>query len=115
MKERRRHRLLNNIGTTYLRAQLLPEPYRAEICSLLRHCVDIRLEFFTVGADPERVVQVGDETERIQDELRAQAIAAGAIDPHVVTTSLFLQSLNETIDLSTRRLAALQNRIPESE
>ena len=47
------------------------------------------------------------------DGLWAQAAAAGTIDPRAVTTGLFLQSLNETIDLPTKRLAALQNRIPE--
>jgi hypothetical protein len=102
-----------SIGTTYLRAQLLPEPYRSEISRLLRQYVDIRLEFFAVGADLERVAQVGDETEKLQDELWAQAIAAGAVDHHAITTGLFLQSLNETIDLPAKRLAALQNRIPE--
>jgi len=60
-----------SIGTTHLRAQLLPEPYRTEISRLLRHYVDVRLEFFAVGADPERVAQVSDETERIQDQLWA--------------------------------------------
>lgn len=34
-------------------------------------------------------------------------------DPQAETASLFLGSLNETIDLPTKRLAALQNRIPE--
>lgn len=103
----------NSIRTTYLRAQLLPQPYSAEISRLLRHYVDIRLEFFAVGADPERVAQVEDETERIQDELWSQAIAAATLDPGAETTGWFLQSLNETIDLPTKRLAALQNRIPE--
>ena len=102
-----------SIGTTYLRAQLLPEPYKSEISRLLRDYVDIRLEFFAVGADPERVAQVSEKTESMQDEIWAQATAAGSLDPRAVTTSLFLQSLNETIDLPTKRLAALQNRIPE--
>src|SRR5262245_50368927 len=31
------------IGTTYMRADLLPEPYRAQIRNLLREYVDIRL------------------------------------------------------------------------
>ncbi len=102
-----------SIGTTYLRAQLLPEPYSTEISRLLRDYVDMRLQFFAVGADLERVAQVSAETERIQDEIWSQAIVAAAIDPQAETTGWFLQSLNETIDLPTKRLAALQNRIPE--
>jgi hypothetical protein len=101
------------IGTTYLRAQLLPEPYRADISRLLRHYVDVRLEFFAVGADPERVAQATDETERIHGDLWSEAIAVGNMDPRAITSGLFLESLNETIDLPTKRLAALANRIPE--
>ena len=101
------------IGTTYLRAQLLPEPYRTEISRLLRDYVNIRLEFFGAGADQLRVKQVSNETDLIQDELWMQAIAVGTVDPHAITTGLFLTSLNETIDIPARRLAALHNRIPE--
>lgn len=102
-----------SIGTTYLRAQTLPQPYRAEVSRLLRDYVGVRLEFFAVGADAEQVARTSAETERIQDELWLQAIAAGDADPHAITTGLFMQSLNETIDIPTKRLAALQNRIPE--
>jgi hypothetical protein len=103
-----------SIGTTYLRAQLLPEPYSTDISKLLRDYVDIRLEFFAVGADPERVAQVSAETEKVQDEIWYQAIAAAAVNPQAETVGWFLQSLNETIDIPTKRLAALQNRIPET-
>src|SRR5208337_190367 len=34
----------NAIGTTYLRAGLLPEPYREEVRKLLREYVSVRLE-----------------------------------------------------------------------
>ncbi len=34
----------NAIGTTYLRAGLLPEPYREEVRKLLRECVSVRLD-----------------------------------------------------------------------
>src|SRR5882757_7695151 len=43
----------NAIGTTYLRAALLPEPQRAEIRALLREYVDMRLQII----QPDKVEQ----------------------------------------------------------
>ena len=39
----------NAIGTTYLRAGLLPEPHRSDVQSLLREYVDVRLEAVQPG------------------------------------------------------------------
>ena len=39
----------NAIGTTYLRAGLLPEPHRSDVRSLLREYVDVRLEAVQPG------------------------------------------------------------------
>src|SRR5512135_2757213 len=43
----------NAIGTTYLRAGLLPEPFRVEVRKLLREYVSVRLE----GIHPEKLSQ----------------------------------------------------------
>ena len=37
----------------------------------------------------------------------------GEKDPRAITTGLFLQSLNETIDLNAKRVTALENHVPE--
>jgi hypothetical protein len=37
---------VNAIGTTYLRAQLLPEPARKEVSDFFRRYVDVRLELY---------------------------------------------------------------------
>jgi hypothetical protein len=42
------------IGTTYLRAGTLPQPYRDHSQQLLRQYVDIRLELDNVGVDASR-------------------------------------------------------------
>ena len=41
----------NAIGTTYLRAQLMPEPPRKEVSNLLRRYVEVRLNFYRAGMD----------------------------------------------------------------
>ena len=103
----------NAISTTYLRAQLLPKPYAHEISSLFEDYVEARLDFYYAGIDPARLAQANKRTEHLQQQLWSQAIAAGKEDPYAITTGLFIQSLNEVIDAPTKRLAALENRVPE--
>ena len=102
----------NAIGTTYLRAQLLPEPYGSEAASLLRDYVDVRVEWHRALDDGERLEEANEATQDLQQQLWAQAVAAGQEDPRAETYSLFTQSLNELIDLQTMRLASVENRIP---
>ncbi len=101
----------NAIGTTYLRAALLPDPHREEIRRLLRDYVDIRVKAGQNG--PERLSEAVARSEALQDQLWAQA-AAAAIKTHgSITTGLFIQSLNELIDLHLKRLTvAVRNRVP---
>ncbi len=103
----------NAIGTTFLRAQLLPEPPRQEVSNLLRRYVEVRLEFYEAGNNQKLLREVKDKTERLQNQLWADGAALGEKDPRAVTTGLFLQSLNEMIDLNAKRITALENHVPE--
>lgn len=103
----------NAIGTTYLRADMLPEPHRAQVKDLLRAYVDTRIEFMNAGIDPLKFQQATDKTMQLQDQLWQQAIAVSAIDSRSVPTGLFVQSLNEMIDLQATRQALIKNRVPE--
>ncbi len=102
----------NAIGTTFLRAQLLPEPPREEVSNLLRRYVEVRLEFYEAGTDQKMLREVRNETERLQKQLWVHGAALAEKDPRAVTTGLFLQSLNETIDLNAKSITALENRVP---
>ncbi len=103
----------NAIGTTYLRAQLLPEPPRREISDLLRRYVTIRLAFYKAGADKEKLGAATAATAKLQTQLWSTAAALGEKDPRAITVGLFLQSLNEVIDLHAKALTALENHVPE--
>jgi len=103
----------NAIGTAYLRTQMLPEPHRTQVSQLLREYVDTRIEFYDAGVDAVKLQVAIDKTERIQDALWKEAAAVSAIDPRSVPAGLFIQSLNEVIDLHAARLAAMKNRVPE--
>jgi Na+-transporting methylmalonyl-CoA/oxaloacetate decarboxylase gamma subunit len=103
----------NAIGTAYLRAQMLPEPYQTQTGDLLRNYVDARLEFYNAGVAPVRLKDALDKSIRIQGQLWQQAVDVSAADPRSEPTSLFVQSLNDVIDLHAARLAAMNNRVPD--
>jgi hypothetical protein len=103
----------NAIGTTFLRAQLLPQPPRREISDLLRQYVEVRLALYAAGIDENKLRQANDRTDQLHRQLWSLAAALGEKDPRAVTTGLFLQSLNETIDLHAKRITALENHVPE--
>ena len=104
----------NAIGTTFLRARLLPEPHRTEVSNQLRRYVDVRLEFYEAGVDQKKLRVANDKTEQLHNQLWLHAAALGEKDPRAITTGLFLQSLNEVIDLHAKRVTAMENHVPES-
>jgi Na+/proline symporter len=109
----RRHLVVdeaNAIGTTYLRAGYLAEPYRAEARDLLREYTDLRL----AGLDPTQLAAAVARSERIHNELWASAEKI-AIESPSPTTGLYLSSLNEVIDRHAERVAVgVDIRIPPS-
>src|SRR6185503_13597513 len=66
----------NAIGTTYLRAAMLPEPMRTEAQNLLREYVDVRLE----GIQPGKLHEAIAKSEELHNRLWAQAVAASEKD-----------------------------------
>lgn len=104
----------NAIGTCYLRSQLLPQPYDREMADLLRQYVDVRLEFYRAGIEAQKMHAVYNETERLHQALWTRAVRIGTDDPRAVTTGLFLQALNDVIDMHAKRVTALRNHVPES-
>lgn len=60
----------NAIRTTYLRANFLPEPHRAEAKNLLRRYLDLRVAFAHANSiEPGRVRALRVDTDRIQRRL----------------------------------------------
>ena len=101
----------NAIGTTYLRAMMQPAPTSTQASGLLRDYVDTRIVMFgdaTTGAQREASVR---HSKLIQDQLWAGAVAASKQSPTPIT-SIYVQALNEMIDLDGKRVAATANRIP---
>jgi len=101
----------NAIGTTYLRASLLPEPHKQEVENLLRRYVDLRLDFYNAGEDKVKLAAAEQAATQIHRKLWTQAVAAGQSIPSPIVAT-FITSLNETIDLDATRQNALHARVP---
>src|SRR6184192_2020185 len=84
----------NAIGTTYLRAGMLPEQGE-KIRALLQDYVGVRLNAVRPGNAAEGVRQ----SENTQQQLWAEAETVGQKNPNSIVAGLFVQSLNEVIDL----------------
>lgn len=98
----------NSVGTTYLRAAMLPEG-RDEVRMLLRDYVDVRLE----AVQPGRLAEAIRRSEDIQNRLWELTVPIAQHNPNSIVVGLFVQSLNEMIDLHAKRLTAgVRNRIP---
>ena len=98
----------NAIGTTYLRAEYLDEPFSTESRRLLREYVDMRL----AALDRNKLAASIVRSEEIHQELWSQVIILAKNSP-TPTTALYISSLNEVIDLHSKRVnAQLEVRVP---
>jgi hypothetical protein len=102
----------NAIGTTYLRAQTLAEPVRTQSLERLRRYTDttIRLSDSVPGSSSAREAVA--DGEKLQRELWGLAGQALADAPLASAPRLYVETLNETIDLQTVQVAGLANRVP---
>ncbi|MEJ2378093.1 MAG: hypothetical protein P8Y71_22830 [Pseudolabrys sp.] len=113
--EARREGLLreaNAISTTALRARLLPETERAATLKLLREYVQLRLDISNrVLSDTEMRATI-QRSNTLQEALWRQAKTIASKNHAMVPTGLFVQSVNNMIDLQSERLDAYFNRLP---
>jgi hypothetical protein len=103
----------NALGTASLRAQLLPDQAK-EVITLLQRYVDVRLEMTRADPASPSMNELTQRMTQLQDLLWAQAVTATRKDQRAVSTGLFVQSLNDVIDIAGKRDAALENHVPES-
>ena len=101
----------NAIGTTYLRAGYLPQPYGTDSEALLREYVPLRIN----TADRALLQANFTRSTEIQNELWAKAEELARATPDSVVLGLYIDSLNQMIDLhETRVTAIVYARVPET-
>jgi hypothetical protein len=101
----------NAIGTAYLRAGFLDQPFRMESRELLREYVDTRL----AAINREQVAEAITRSEEIHQELWSRADRVASANPTSEAVGLYVAALNEVIDVHTKRVVAdIVARIPVS-
>jgi hypothetical protein len=102
----------NAIGTTYLRAQTLPEPARTRSLALLRTYADTSIRLSDSVPSSDAAKRAAADGLRLQRELWALGGEALDAAPRDSAPRLYVETLNEMIDMQTTRVAALNNRVP---
>jgi hypothetical protein len=104
----------NDIGTTFLRAQLLREPQRTESLELLTGYADVAVDLADQVPDSDRFDA---DVTRIEDAQRSLwSLAGDAVDadPEATAPRLYIETLNAMIDSHSDRVASVRNRVPST-
>jgi hypothetical membrane protein len=100
----------NAIDTTWRRAGFLPDPYRTEIRGLLRDYVDVRVK---ATAGEIGLGEAARRSEALHGKMWTVAEEVGRKEARSMPFALFIQSLNEVIDLHLERITTgARNRVP---
>lgn len=102
----------NDIGTTWLRADQLGSAQAARFRDVLSRYTAARLKAYESPLDSDVYRQMMNESSQDQGKLWSIASSMLRTDRTNVGTSLLMQSLNDTIDVSAQQLQALTSHVP---
>ncbi|HTC31225.1 MAG TPA: hypothetical protein VK702_10885 [Candidatus Acidoferrum sp.] len=102
----------NDIGTTWLRANQLPDPLRATFRQTLVKYTALRLQAYAAPSDP--AILDRELNDSVRDQAVLWGIASDTLRAHESNLgySLLMQTMNDTIDDSSEQKAALTQHIP---
>jgi hypothetical protein len=102
----------NTIGTTYLRAQTLTEPVRTRSLDLLVRYTDASIRLSDSVPDSSQAEMAIADQQQLQRMLWRLAAQALADSPIASAPRLYIETLNEMIDMQTVVVAGRSNRVP---
>jgi len=103
----------NAIGTAYLRIDLLPAADQPALRNDFRNYLDARLGYYkNLPLDSTTAKAELDKSIALQEKIWSESVAGCEKVNFSATTSLVLSSLNEMIDITTTRAAALEMHPP---
>ena len=100
------------IGSTYLRAKLLPSGLRGKVSALLKDYVSARIEFMRAGTDEKRLKAASASSRTIEDQLWNLAAAAEAQGEATAAMNLVIQSLTDVYNVNEKRRAEQDDHVP---
>jgi hypothetical protein len=102
----------NDIGTAYLRIDLLPADAQAPMRDLFRRYLDSRIETYRKLPDMEAVKAELARSGKLQSEIWSLAVTASRKSSTPQATMLLLPALNAMIDITTTRTEAAKLHSP---
>jgi hypothetical protein len=96
----------NDVGTAWLRLDLLPVEHQAPLRNDFRQYLDARIAAYHSAGELEKTAALLKESDRLQAQIWSGAIAACRADASPATTTLVLTSLNAMFDMATTQLMA---------
>ncbi len=103
----------NDIGTAYLRVDLLPADAQPALRQDYRNYVDSRLEFYAkLGSDHEAAKAALLRSTQLQQKIWSETLAATARQGSPAVATLAINAVNSMFDITTTRLVALQTHPP---
>jgi hypothetical protein len=102
----------NDIGTAWLRLDLLPEAAQPPLRALFRAYVDSRLETYRLIPDLAAVEAELKRSAALQADIWSGAVAGCAARKDPATTTLVLSALNAMFDITTTRTFAARLHPP---
>jgi len=100
----------NDIGTAYLRLDLLPAPAQPKLRDLFRRYVDTRIEVYHRLPDAASAREALGRADGLQREIWKASVEAARDAPQA--TMLLLPAVNAMIDVTTARTMAIQTHPP---
>jgi hypothetical protein len=102
----------NDIGTAYLRLDLLPAETQPSLRRLFRQYVEVRLEVYRKLPDVEAANRELARLTKLQGEIWSQATAASQQSGTTAAAMLLLPALNAMIDITTTQAMAAKIHPP---
>jgi hypothetical protein len=102
----------NDIGTAYLRLDLLPPSAQPALRESFKRYVDSRLAVYRKMTDRAAALAALADSARLQREIWSQGVTACQAAASPATTTLLLSALNAMIDITTTRTMATQMHPP---
>jgi hypothetical protein len=103
----------NDIGTAYLRIDLLEQEDQPALRELFCAYLDSRIETYRKLPDVDAATAVLATSAQLQGDIWTRAVAACRRQGNPSTTSLLLSALNSMIDITTTRTMSTQMHPPE--
>jgi hypothetical protein len=102
----------NNIGTAYLRLDLLPREHQPKLRETFRQYVASRLAIYRKLPDIAAAREELERSSAIQDRLWGEVVSAAKETQNPAVISLVVSNVNEMLDITTTRTAAAEAHLP---